>query len=71
MPDGGVSWLHSAGLEAEGAGIVSFSANNFSYIHHLSNGLSDDTVAHYITHTTYSYDSIIIHAFLVVIELQM
>jgi len=63
--------MHSAGLGTGGTGIVSFSVNNFSFLHQLTNELAHGAIADYITHTIRSYNIIIIHAFLLVIELQM
>jgi hypothetical protein len=71
MPDGGVSWLHSAGLVTEEIGIMSFSANKFSFLHQWTNELADGAVAHYITHSIHIYNLIIIHALLFVIEMHM
>ena len=49
----------------------SFSVNRFSFLHQLTNELADDTVAVYTTHTIHTYNIIIIHAFLLMIEMQM
>jgi hypothetical protein len=70
MPDGGVSWLYLAGLELSATRIVSVAVNNLSFLHQLTNELADSIVAHYITHTIHPYNIILIHAFLLVIELQ-
>jgi hypothetical protein len=71
MLDGEVSWLHPAGLGTGGTGIFSFSVNNFSFHHQLLSELADGVIAGCITHTTPPYNIIIIHAFLLVIELPM
>ena len=71
MPDGGVNWLHSAGLDTGGTRINSFSVNNFSFLHQLTNELADGFIANYITRTTQPYNIIIMHAFLLMIEIQM
>jgi len=71
MQDGGVSWLHLVGLGTGETDIHSSSANNFSFLHQLANELADGVIAVYITHTIHSYNTIIIHAFLLLIELRM
>ena len=71
MPDGGVSWFHSAELGTRGTGLLSFSVNNFLFLHQLTNELADGAVTDSIIHSIYTYDSIIIHAFLLMIEMQM
>jgi len=37
----------------------------------LTNELADDTVAYYITHSIHTYNIMLIHAFLLMIEMQM
>ena len=69
MPDGGVSWFHSAELLPGETDIHSPSANNVSCLHQLSNELADGTIADYTTHTIHTYNIIIIHAFLLVIDI--
>jgi len=71
MQDGGVSWLHLDGLGTGETDIHSSSAHDFSFLHQLSNELADGAIADYITHTIHTYNINIIHAFLLVIELQM
>ena len=71
MPDGGVSWWHSVGLETEGAAIHSLLVNNFSFLHQLTNELVDDTAAVYATYTVHTHDSITVRAFLLGIEMPM
>jgi len=71
MQDGGVSWFHSAELGTRGTGLLSFSVNNFLFLHQLTNELADGAVTDSIIHSIYTYDSIIIHAFLLMIEMQM
>lgn len=71
MQDGGVSWFRLDGLGTTEAETHSSSANNVSFLHQLSNELTDAAVADYIIHTIHRYDIIIIHAFLLVIEMQM
>jgi hypothetical protein len=71
MPDGGVSWLHSAELGTGETGMLSFSANDFPFLHQLPNELAHGTIADYITHTIHTYNIIIIHAFLLMNEMQM
>jgi len=71
MLDGGVSWLHLAGLWPGEERIISFPHNNFSFLHQLSNELTDDAVTASIAHSIYIYNIILIHAFILVIEMQM
>jgi hypothetical protein len=70
MPDGGVSWLHLAGLWPRGKRIFSISVNNFSFLKQMSNEQADARVAGITTHTLHTYHSIIIPAFLLVLDLQ-
>jgi len=71
MQDDGVSWFHLVGLWSRGREIFSFSANNFSFHHQLSNELTDDSATNTIIHSIHIYDVILIRAFIRVIEMQM
>ena len=71
MPDGVVSWLHSAGLGPGGTVICSFSDNGFSFSHQVTNELVDGAAADCMTHTIHILNSITIHAFLLLIEVHM
>ena len=71
MQDDGVSWFHLVGLWSRGREIFSFSVNNFSFHHQLSNELTDDSATNTIIHSIHIYDVILIRAFICVIEMQM
>lgn len=71
MQDGVASWLHSVDLQTGETDLHSSSANNFLFLLQLSNELAHDTITDYITHTIHTYNIIIIHAFLLVIDMQM
>lgn len=71
MSAGGVIWFGLTGLWPRGRKIFSFSVNNFSFHHQLSNELIDDSITNIITHSVCTYNIILILEFLLVIEMQM
>jgi hypothetical protein len=69
MPDGGVIWFDLVGLSPRGSEMCSFSVNHLTFLKKLPHGLADGSVTLSITHSVCTYDIIIIHAFLLVIEM--
>jgi hypothetical protein len=74
MHDDVVNWFHLAGLLLWESTILShssFSPIIFSFLHLLSNELADGAVAGYISHSLHTYNSIILRAFPLMIEMPM
>jgi hypothetical protein len=71
MPASGVIWFDLIGLWPRGKGIFSFSVNHSPFLHQLSNELADGGITNIIIHSVWTYGIIIIHTFLLVIEMQM
>jgi hypothetical protein len=69
MPDGGIIWFDLVGLSPRGSEMFSFSGNHLHFLHQLSDGLADGGITNIITHSICTYNIIIIHAFLLVIEM--
>jgi hypothetical protein len=63
--------MQSTGLWPCERRIFSCSVNTFSFHHQLTNELTGGTTAHYITHSIQSHNIIIMHAFLLMIEMRM
>jgi len=69
MPDGGIIWFDLDGLSSRGSEMFSFSGNHLPFVYQLSDGLADGGITDIITHSVCTYNIIIIHAFLLVIEM--
>ena len=71
MPASGVIWFDLVGLWPREREFFSILVNHLSFLHQLSDEPADGSVTNIITYSVCICDIIIIHAFLLVIEMQM
>jgi len=71
MPAGVIIWFGLDGLKPRRREIFSILGNHLPFLHQLSDEPADGGITNIITHILCNYDIVIIHAFLLVIEMRM